>query len=174
MVLGKLALIGQGPLRQIILPEGFLQEQIAGVGVIAQDSGNAGLAPVVSIPGRNPVHVQPVGDGFNTFPGKVFPKDAPNDLCLIRLNNEDAVPVAIAQHGPIPRPAFLEILPDAPFLVFAGRQAFLLRVGREDRNHELSVSGKSVDVLLLEVHVDAEDLQLPDGFQQRHRVPRKA
>ena len=99
MVLGKLALVGQGPLRQIILPEGFLQEQIAGVGVIAQDSGNAGLAPVVFIPGRNLVRVQPVGDGFNTFPCKVFPKDAPNDLCLIRLNNEDAVPVPIGHRG---------------------------------------------------------------------------
>ena len=128
MVLGKLALIRQGSFGQMVLPEGLLEEQIAGVGVVFQDAGNAALAPPVAVPGRNPVLVQPVGDGHDAFPGKVLPEDAPDDLCFIRLYDEGAVPVAVAQHGPVPRPALLEVFPDAPFLVFAGGQALLLRV----------------------------------------------
>ena len=128
MVLGKLALIRQGSFGQMVLPEGLLEEQIAGVGVVFQNAGNAALAPPVAVPGRNPVLVQPVGDGHDAFPGKVLPEDAPDDLCFIRLYDEGAVPVAVAQHGPVPQPALLEVFPDAPFLVFAGGQALLLRV----------------------------------------------
>ena len=146
MVLGKLALVRQGPLRQMVLPEGLLQEQIAGVGVVAQDAGNAGLAPPVAVPGRYPILVQTVGDGHAAFPGKILMENTSDDLSLIRLHDEGAVPLAVAQHGPVPRPALLEVLPDAPFLVFADGQALLLRVGREDGQHELAVSGKGMQI----------------------------
>ncbi|MPN53168.1 hypothetical protein SDC9_200832 [bioreactor metagenome] len=47
-------------------------------------------------------------------------------------------------------------LPYAPLLVFAGGQAFLLRIGSQNGHHQFALGAHGVDVLFLKVDVHAQ------------------
>ena len=62
---------------------------------------------------------------------------------------------------------------NAELHVLAGASGFLLGVCRKNCEHEFALHAYAVDSLL-EVDVHHEPLELPDGGQERHSVPRKS
>ena len=174
MVHRELAIVDHGLFRQMVFPEGPLKEKVSGVGVISEDAADAGFTPISTVSGFHTVCVQALSDGDNTLAGKELPENAADRFGFVRLDDVNAIPVAVAEEGPVPRLALLAILTHTPSLIFAGRKALLLCIGRKDRKHQFSVSGKGVDVLLLEKDVNSEGFQIPDRLQQCDRIPGKA
>ena len=174
MVHRELAIVDHRLLCQVVFPEGLLKEQVPGIGVIPENAADAGFAPCSAVSGFYTVCVQALGNGDDAFARKELPKNSPDRFGLVRFDDVDAVSVAVAEERFIPRLALLEIFAHTPFLIFAGRKARLLCVGRKDRKHQLPIRGKGVDVLFLEKDVNAEGLQIPDSFQKRDRIPGKA
>lgn len=174
MVHREPAIVDHRLLCQVVFPEGLLKEQVPGIGVIPENAADAGFAPCSAVSGFYTVCVQALGNGDDAFARKELPKNSPDRFGLVRFDDVDAVSVAVAEESSIPRLALLEVFAHTPFLIFAGRKALLLCVGRKDRKHQLPIRGKGVDVLFLEKDVNAEGLQIPDRFQKRDRIPGKA
>ena len=81
---------------------------------------------------------------------------------------------AVAVHPEVAvRYAFFKTLLDGPACVLGNAAAFLLCKRSEKGQHQLAVVGQGVNVLLLELYLDAQLLQVPDRFQQVHRVSGK-
>lgn len=129
MVHRELALVDKHLFRQVVVPEGLLKEQVPGVVVVSEDASDTAFTPWPTQPAGNTVCVQAIGDGDDPLAGKELPENALDRFGLVRLNDVDAVPVAVAEERPVPRLALLEILTHTPFLIFAGRKALFLCVG---------------------------------------------
>ena len=95
--------------------------------------------------------------------------------CLFRVNGHAALLDFVPeQEAKVDQLTALEAPANPPLLILAGGAALFLCVGSQDGHHQFSVCAHGVDVLLLEIDVNPQGLQLADGFQQGHRVPRKA
>ena len=81
--------------------------------------------------------------------------------------------VVAEQETQVDKLSVLKGFADAPFLVFAGRQAFLLGIGRQDGQHQFSVRAHGVDVLFFKEHINTQAFQFPDGLQQCDRISGK-
>ena len=95
--------------------------------------------------------------------------------CLFRVNGHAALLDFVPeQEAKVDQLTALEAPANPPLLILAGGAALFLCVGSQDGHHQLSVRTHGVDVLFLEINVNPQSFQLPDGFQQGHRVPCKA
>ena len=131
------------------------------------------MRPEIAEPGAVTFLVQILGDFVSTPATVVKGEDQLYQsrlFCHLHINTIlDAVP----KNEAIPGQAVLEVGSDTPFLVLAGGAAFFLCVGGQDGHHQLAVCAQGVNVLLFEVNIDAQELQFPDGFQQRDRIAGK-
>ena len=99
----------------------------------------------------------------------------PHYRCLFRVKGHAAFfNFVTEQEAQVDQLAALEAPANPPLLILTGGAALFLCVGSQDGYHQLSVCAHGVDVLLLEIDVNPQGFQLPDGFQQGHRIPRKA
>ena len=153
----------------------LLEEHVPGVGDVCQDDLHIGVHPRLSLPGINAsVHQGPA----NLNPGCAFhvlgihPAD---DICFLRYDDQFVVLPLIPENAELAvGNALLEPLDRAPFDVFGNAAAFFLCEGSKDGKHQLSVAAQGIDVFLLEAHLNAEVLQVPDRVQKVHGVPRKS
>ena len=78
-------------------------------------------------------------------------EDRTHGLCLFRDDYIlfQRVVIAVSEHVLVGHTdhALLKALADAPFAVFGNTPAFLLRKGREERNHQLAAFVQRIDVL---------------------------
>ena len=158
----------------MVFDKGSLQHQIARVRIIGQQSLKGMLGPLVTASCSIPLFVEMLGDFVSTPAVDVEGVNQLNKLSFILQRCIDTVHDAIPQHRAVPGQPLFEVCPDAPFLVLAGRSAFLLGVGCQDGHHQLAVTTHGVDVLLLKINVHPQRFEFTDGFQKCNRVSRKA
>ena len=73
-------MVDDGFLRDMVLTEGFLQKQIARIGVVTQYLGNHGLVPFPTEAGRDIFLHQPFDNGKVAVTGKVLVINAADKL----------------------------------------------------------------------------------------------
>ena len=127
MIHGKLPAVHQSFLFQIIIFVETLQKQISRVGILPENQHNFAFAPFAVGRGRNAVFVQTVCNGNTAFAGKVLMKNPLDGGRFFRNDGVGPAVVSVSEHSAIPWHTFLEVFSDAPFLIFTGRAAFLLR-----------------------------------------------
>ena len=174
VVLRQFTVVYDGFLRDMVLTEGFLQKQIARIGVVAQYLGNHRLVPFPTEAGRNTFFRQPFGNSLIAVTGKVFGINAADKLGFHRNNFVPSVFQPVTQHGSIPRNSFLKVPLDAPLLVFACGAAFFLRIGRQNGQHQFAIGTHGVDTLFFKENVHLPGFEITDGLQQRDRISCKA
>ena len=174
VILGQLSLVFPGNFGQMVLPEFGLEQEIPGIGIVAENSFHGTLVEHTAALGGVSAFVQPFGDGGDTPSRQVVIEDASDDLRFFRDNGQLPVLPAVAQHEESPGDAFFKVPFHPPLLVFAGGETFLLGIACQDGKHQLSVSGGGVDGLFFKINADAQFLQLPYRFQKGHGIPGKA
>lgn len=97
MVHWELGIVDHGLFRQVVFPESLLKKQVPSVGVIPENAADAGFAPISAVPGFHPVCIQALGNGDDTLAGKELPENAPDRFGLVRLDDVDSVPIAVAE-----------------------------------------------------------------------------
>lgn len=170
---GQFALVFPGDFGQMVLPEFGLEQEIPGIGIVAENSFHGTLVEHAAALGGVSAFVQPFGDGGDTLSSQVVIEDASDDLRFFRDNGQLPVLPAVAQHEESPGDAFFKVPFHPPLLVFAGGETFLLGIACQDGKHQLSVSGGGVDGLFFKINADAQFFQLPYRFQKSHGIPGK-
>ena len=175
MVHCLLANIGDHFLRNVAFTEEALQKQIACVGVVPQYLCNCLRMPFLTIPsGLNPLLVQSCCNAVSPHAVEKFPVNAAHKLGLLRNDTVFALLHSVAKHPAVPRNTRFKVSFNTPFLVLTDRAAFFLGIGSQNGEHQFTVRTHGADILLFEEHIDAQVLQLPDGFQKRDGVAGKA
>lgn len=170
-----LSIVGNRFLRDVAFGVKSLKEQIARVGIVPQNLCNRLRMPFLTVSGGlNALIVQPCRDAVSPHAVEIFLVNAANQLRLLRNDVVFAVLHSVAEHSAVPGDTRFEVPFDTPLLVFADGAAFLLGIGRQDGQHQLTVSAHGMDVLFLEEHINAQAFQLSDGFQKGDGVSGKA
>ena len=170
---GQFALISTGDFGQMVLPEFGLEQEIPGIGIVAENSFHGTLVEHTAALGGVSAFVQPFGDGGDTPSREIVIEDTSDDLRFFRDDSQLTVLPAVAQHEESPGDAFFKVPFHPPLLVFAGREAFLLGITCQDGKHQFAVSGGGVDGLFFKINADAQFLQFPYRFQKGHGIPGK-
>ena len=152
----------------------LLQEHVACVVDVRQDVLDIGIHPAAALPCRDALGGELALCLQAGFPVEEVLEDAPDDGRFLRDDDELVpFPAVSVKIEPAVRDALLEAFLYVPFDVLADGPAFLLRKGCQDGQHELAVVAECADVFLLEPHLDAYLLQMPDGLEKVHGVPGK-
>ena len=131
--------------------------------------------PFLTVSGRlNALVVQPCSNAVSPHAAEKFSINAANQLCLLRNDEVFAILHSVAQHSAVPGDSRFKVPFDTPLLVLTDGAAFLLGIGRQNGQHQLTVSAHGVDVLLLEEHINAQAFQLSDSFQKGDSVSGKS
>lgn len=173
VILGQLSLVFPGDFGQMVLPEFGLEQEIPGIGIVAENSFHGTLVEHTAALGGIPAFVQPFGDGGDTLSSQVVIEDASDDLRFFRDDGQLPILTAVAQHEESPGDAFFKVPFHPPLLVFAGGEAFLLGIACQDGKHQFSVSGGGVDRLFFKINADPQFFQLPYRFQKGYGIPGK-
>ena len=97
MIPGQFALVFPGDFGQMVLPEFGLEQEIPGIGIVAENSFHGTLVEYAAVLCNIAAFVQPPGDGGYTLPGEVIVKNASDDLGFFR-DNDQLIPLpAVAQ-----------------------------------------------------------------------------
>ncbi len=171
MIPGQFALVFPGDLGQAVLPVFGLEQEIASVGVIAEDAFHGAFVECAAALGGISAFVQSFGDSGDTLPGQVIIEDAADDLRFLGDDCQISVLSAVAQHEESPWDALFKIPAHPPLLILACGEAFFLGIACQNGQHQLPVGGGGVDGLFFEIDTDSQFLQFPHCFQQSHGVP---
>ena len=106
---------------------------------LPQNAADRALVPSEALLRQDPICVQAVDDGFQPLPGQILRIDSPDNLRFLRDDDVLSALLPVPQHNAVPWSALFEVLSDAPLLILTDRAALLLRVGCEDRQHQLAV-----------------------------------
>ena len=170
---GQFARISTGDFGQMVLPIFGLEQEIPGIGIVAENAFHGTLMEHTAALGGVSAFVQPFGDGGDTPSREIVIEDASNDLRFFRDNSQLTILTTVAQHEESPGNAFFKVSFHPPLLVFAGGEAFLLSITCQDGKQQLSVSGGGVDGLFFKINADTQFFQLPYRFQKGHGIPGK-
>lgn len=152
-----LTFINQLLFGEMVFPEGLLQNQIPGVGIVSQDPLYAGYVPGHHTKARGcSFPVQLVCNSLNTHSRQIHVVDAPDGLGLFRLNLVMIFFEAVTQQRPITRDPRFEILFYPPLLILTGGKAFFLGAACQNTEHELTIRAHGMDLLLLKINVDTQ------------------
>ena len=170
-ILWELALVLPTLLSDRVLDEFLLQEQVAGVGDVREHALDVGIHPAASVPCGDALGGKLALGLKAGLPIEEVLEDALDDGGFLRDRHQLIVFPPVAVHPEVPiRDAFFKPLLDGPACVLRNAAAFLLCKRSEKAHHQLAVVGQGVNVLLLELYLDTQLLQVPDGLQQVHRV----
>lgn len=175
VILRKLPFILLPVLADRVLDVFLLQEHVACVVDVRQDVPDIGIHPAISLPCGDALSGELALCLEAGFPVEEVLEDAPDDGRFLRDDDKlVAFPAVTVEIEPAVRDALLEPFLYVPLDVLADGPALFLRKRCEDGQHELAVIAERPDVFLLEPHLDAYLLQMPDGLEKVHGVPRKA
>ena len=158
VVLRKFSVVYQCAFCEVILTKFGLQQQIARICIVAEDSAYRTLMPGKALLRENPFFVKPFHNGGNAFAVKVVTKYGANHLCLFGDDDVFLTIVSVAHHKTAPGFSVLELLPYPPLLILAGGEAFLLSIACEDGQHQLTVRGCRMNILLFKVNIHTQVL----------------
>ena len=148
----------------MILRDGFLEQDIPGITFITENRVNRGARPFRTSLGRNcPKLVHAGANAFNTLSLFIKPEYLLHRPRLIR--NDLIAPVFILLIAVEPAPAVhaaLKTLADTPDGVLGNGAALLLSEGGEYRQQHLREGRPGVDAVVLKDDVDAQAVQMPD------------
>ena len=175
VILGKLAAIEAFSLRQVIFNIGFLQQRVARIFLVPQDTAHGFSLPFAAQPAGNALFAQRLRDSPLSHAVQAGSEDEANDLSLPLVNNDASLFSAIAvKQRQVHGLSFREILANAPFAVVRYAFALLLRKRSEDSQHQLAVPAQTVYVLFLKINRHAQFFQFTHRFQQCDRVAGEA
>ena len=165
-------------LRQEVCGIGLLKERVAYVFLVPEDLVDCvGVPFLLARAGEDPVRFKPCRDLVHAETLKVFPIDAFDDLCLLRIDYQMSISVLGVSEEAIVvdlnLPLLVAVL-KAELHVLRKVLAFLLGQRGHDRQQHLTLGIHRIDGLLLKENGDVHILELSDILQAVQRVTGKS
>lgn len=178
VVLRDGAIVLDALLCQEICGVGLLQKRVTDVLLIPENLvDGAGVSFGFARASENTVRFKPSGDFIHAQSLQVFPVNASDDFCLLRLDDQIAVSVfGVAEKTVVVDLHFTLLVSvlDAELHILREALAFLLGKGRHDGKQHLALGVHCVDGFFLEENRDVQILELADVFQAVQRVAGKS
>ena len=134
----------------------FVEEHIARVGNVGEDTFHIGIHPLTAFSCVNTTFHQCSADLDARCAFHVFSVHEADDFCLLRDDDQFVIHPLVAEDGELPvGDALLEPLYGTPFNVLGNTPAFFLGKGRKQGQHQLAVLRHGVDVFLFKLYGNA-------------------
>ena len=173
-VLRQLTAVYASLFRKMVFAENLLQPQISGVLFISENPPDLIDLPYAARPCGDAFLVESFADFLQSVSLCVKVKNVLDYGRFIRHKYDFSVNQSVTEHGAGGRSAFFKSLADTPFAVIAAGKALRLGEGGKQCQQDLAFCTEGINVLLLEINIDADACQFPDRLQKGHRVSGKA